>query len=307
MKKDEIKSLIANFYDELLEKVDTQEETSKEQIITFLQEKVNILKLLDDDEVSTLEHAKVAFSNEYKDLAHQSIIDYKGTNDRFEELALIHKQTIEECCEEHIDTPAINVRFSEIQEQMIEEVQRANHVIRNLTKKIKELERNSNLDSLTKIFNRRALSSYLISLCSTKHIKNDVHIILLDADNFKNINDTYGHVTGDKVLMYLANILKKTLRDGDKVFRYGGEEFLIVLNRTSTTDSIAAATRILELVRSNRLIYQGDSLSVTMSAGLTKYISGDTPDTLLARADKALYSAKENGKDQMKTEFINGN
>ena len=307
MKKDEMKSLIANFYDELLEKIDTQEETSKEQIITFLQEKVNILKLLDDDEVSTLEHAKVAFSNEYKDLAHQSILDYKGTNDRFEELAQIHKQTIEECCEEHIDISAINVQFSEIQGHMIEEVQRANHVITNLTKKIKELERNSNLDSLTKIFNRRALSTYFISLCSNKHIKNDVHIILLDVDNFKDINDTYGHIAGDKVLMFLANILKKTLRDGDKVFRYGGEEFLIVLNRTTTTDSITAATRILELIRSNRLIYQGDSLSVTMSAGLTKYISGDTPDTLLERADKALYSAKENGKDQMKTEFINGN
>ena len=307
MKKDEVKALVATFYNELFEKINAQEDTSKEQVISFLEEQVNILKLLKDDEVSTLSDAKVAFINEYKELANQSILDYKDTNERFEEIAQIHRQTLAECSDLHIDVPTVNSRFAEIQEHMMKEVQRANHVITNLTMKVKELERNSNLDSLTKVFNRRALSTYLNSLCSKEIIKSDVHVMLLDIDNFKRVNDTYGHVAGDKILMFIANILRKTLRDGDKVFRFGGEEFVIILNRINTTDSASTAERIIELISSNRLVYQGDSLSVTLSIGLTKYLHEDTPDTLIERADKALYRAKQNGKNQMKTELIYGN
>lgn len=307
MKKNEVKALVTNFYDELLEKINTQEEPTKEQVITFLQEQINMIKSLNDHSISTLANDKIAFINEYKDLANQSILDYQDTNDRFEELAKIHKETLEECSTIHIDMPTLNTKFTEIQDYMAVEIQRANHVITNLTKKIKELERNSNLDSLTKIYNRRALSTYLSNLCSKREIKSDIHIMLLDLDNFKDVNDTNGHIAGDKVLMFIANILRKTLREGDKVFRYGGEEFLIVFNRINTPDCVCAAERILELVRSNRLVYQGNSLSVTMSIGLTKYFPEDTPDTLIERADKALYRAKENGKDQMQTGLIYGN
>ncbi len=97
----------------------------------------------------------------------------------------------------------------------------------------------------------------------------------------------------------MSNILRKTLREGDKVFRYGGEEFIIVLNRIDDQHCKLITNRLLELIRNNKLIYKGKSLSITMSAGITNYTCGDNPDDLIARADKALYQAKTNGKNQM--------
>jgi diguanylate cyclase (GGDEF)-like protein len=185
---------------------------------------------------------------------------------------------------------------------MTEEVTKANEIISTLTQQVKILEEKTNLDPLTKVFNRRALNHYLQTVCSSQNTKFELHLLILDLDDFKNINDRYGHLAGDKVLIFIANILKKTLREGDKVFRYGGEEFVIILNRIDDVLCKKIARRLLDLVESNNLIYKGESLKVTMSMGGTKYLASDTPDSLLSRADAALYKAKSNGKNQFYTE-----
>ena len=92
------------------------------------------------------------------------------------------------------------------------------------------------------------------------------------------------------------------MRAGEKIYRYGGEEFIILLNRIDDVRCKEISSILLELVRKNNLIYKGNSLKVTMSMGTTKLHPTDTPDTLVARADKALYKAKENGKNQIYTE-----
>jgi len=186
---------------------------------------------------------------------------------------------------------------------MSEEVKRANEIITKLTTQVKDLEHSSNLDSLTKIFNRRALSSYLGNVCSKKRLPYDLHLLMLDIDDFKLINDKYGHIAGDKILIFIANILRKTLRDGDRIFRYGGEEFVIILNRVTPKICLEITTRILTLIRENQLIYKGESIKVTMSIGATQYSDSDTPESLIHRADSALYKSKNNGKDQMNTEI----
>ena len=182
---------------------------------------------------------------------------------------------------------------------MSDEIKKANDVISQLMTQVKVLEKKSNIDSLTKVFNRRALDSYLNMVCEKEDIPYELHLLMLDLDDFKKLNDNYGHIAGDKTLIFVSNILKKTLRDGDKVFRYGGEEFVIVLNRVDDELCLKIASRLLELVRNNNLIYKGESLGVTISIGATKLIKGDTVDSLIDRADKALYLAKEAGKDQM--------
>jgi diguanylate cyclase (GGDEF)-like protein len=128
-------------------------------------------------------------------------------------------------------------------------------------------------------------------------------MLMLDLDDFKQINDNYGHVAGDKILIFISNILKQTLREGDKIFRYGGEEFIIILNRTDNIFCSKIANRILELIRANNLIYKGETLHATASIGTAVFIEGDTPDTFISRADKALYQAKKNGKNQIVTEM----
>lgn len=308
MQKEDLKSLVTQMYDELMQNIETQENPTQAQVITFLQDATSTISSIPNSELDSTEHAKLAFTNTYKKIAADSLTSYQQTNDTFEELSEVHKKVLSDCDQGHIDLTCITDKFNEIQSQMADEVKRANNIITDLNTKVADLERNSNLDSLTKIFNRRALTTYLNNVCSKKEIPYELHLLLLDIDDFKVVNDTYGHVAGDKVLIYIANLLRKTLRDGDKVFRYGGEEFVIVLNRIDASKCLEITNRILNLIRTNRLIYQGDSLTVTMSIGATKYHQGDTPDDLIQRADKALYKSKNSGKDQMNSEvLLNGN
>ncbi|MEA1982491.1 MAG: GGDEF domain-containing protein [Campylobacterota bacterium] len=299
MQKEDLKSLVTQMYDELLDNIDMQENATKEQVITFLQNSVNTIKNINDNSLDSTEHAKQAFSNTYKEIANKSLSSYKDTNGIFKELASIHQQTVEDCGDMHIDFPSISEKFMSVQTQMSNEVARANKIITDLSTQVKELEQSSKIDPLTKVFNRRALTSYLESLTQKENIPYQLHLLMLDIDDFKAINDTHGHIAGDKILIFIANILKKTLRDGDKVFRYGGEEFVIILNRISPKSCSEIANRILSIIRSNQLIYKGKAINVTISIGGTQYINGDTPDRIISRADTALYQSKKNGKDQM--------
>jgi diguanylate cyclase (GGDEF)-like protein len=267
---------------------------------------VNTLAKINYDAIDSIEHAKLAFTNAYKEIADHSISSYKNTNETFEELAKAHQETISECSKIHINLPEITEKFNAIQEQMSNEVKRANGIITDLSVKVKELERNSNLDALTKVFNRRALTSYLGNICKKGSLRHELHLLILDIDDFKKVNDTYGHIAGDKILIFVANMLRKTLRDGDKVFRYGGEEFIIILNRIDTQTTKLIAQRILNIIENNQLFYKGNSLKVTMSIGITKYVSGDTPENIITRADNALYESKHNGKNQFNVELLNG-
>jgi len=306
MKKDDLKSLVTQMYKELLDNIDSQETPSKEQVVDYLEDAVNTIKKIDDDEIDSIEHAKLAFTNAYKEIAKKSISSYKATNDKFEELGKMHQSALEEVQDKLIDLPTINSKFNEIQSHMTEEVQKANSIITQLNMQIKALEEDSNLDGLTKVFNRRALDRYLKKVTQKEQLQHELHLLILDIDDFKSINDTYGHVAGDKVLIFIANLLRNTLRDGDKVFRYGGEEFIIILNRITENKCLEIAQRILKIISSNTLLYKGKSVNVTISIGATKYVEGDTPESLIARADKALYNSKEQGKNQLNMEFKNG-
>jgi len=295
MKKEDLKSLVTEMYENLLERIDDEENATKEQVVDYLKDAVNVVSSINDSELDSISHAKSAFNNAYKEIAKQSLSSYKETNKKFEKLTQMHDDAIKE----HIDLDSITEKFNEIQTHMSDEVQKANKIITQLTKQVKSLEETSNIDSLTKVFNRRALTSYLNNVCSKTDTPYELHFLLLDIDDFKIINDKHGHIAGDKILIFIANILRKTLRDGDKVFRYGGEEFVIILNRIDENHCRQITQRLLTLVSENKLIYKGVSLNVTMSIGTTKLKNTDSPDTLFSRADKALYKAKENGKNQM--------
>jgi diguanylate cyclase (GGDEF)-like protein len=307
MEKDDLKSLVTQMHKELLDNIDSQEEANKEQVINYLKDAISTIKKIDDEDIDSIEHARVAFTNAYKKIAKESLSSYEKTNGKFQELSELHQTTLEEAKDYLIDIPTITQRFNEIQAHMTDEVHKANAVISHLSEQIKELEEDSNLDGLTKVFNRRALDRYLETITRKEALKHNLYLLILDIDDFKSINDTYGHVVGDKILIFIANLLRKTLRDGDKVFRYGGEEFVVILNRISEEKCEEIAKRILHTISSNNLLYKGDSVNVTISIGATNYQTGDTPDDLIDRADKALYRSKERGKNQLNMEFTNGN
>jgi len=304
MLKEDLKSLVTQMYEDLIEKIDTQDGATKEQVVTYLHDATSTISSINDEQIDSTDHARLAFTNAYKEIVKNSISSFKSSNEIFEEIASIHNDTIEECSKIHIDLPSMTEKFLSVQTQMISEIKRANDVITELSTQIKELERNSNFDALTKVFNRRALTQYLNNLCEKENIANAPHLLILDIDDFKIVNDTYGHVAGDKILIFLTNLIKRTLRDGDKIFRYGGEEFIVILNRITPEICLEIANRILTLTSSNRLIYKGEDINITISIGTTKYYKGDTPDSLIERADKALYKSKTGGKNQINMETI---
>jgi len=306
MEKDDLKSLVNQMYNNLIDNIDSQTSANKEQVINYLRDAIDVISNIPNSEINSIEHARSVFDNAYKEIANKSISSYKHTNKKFQQLSQAQEETINGFLNPTIDIPSITEKFNNIQVHMIEEVEKANNIITQLSSQIETLERDSNLDSLTNVFNRRALSIYLENICSKQNIKHELHLLILDLDDFKLVNDNHGHIAGDKILIFLANILKRTLRDGDKIFRYGGEEFILVLNRIDSIHCKKMATRILNQISNNNLIYKGESLNVTASIGTTTLNIGDTPDSLIARADSALYKAKAGGKNRVHTEGTDG-
>ena len=303
MKKDDLKSLVTQIYNDILHNIDTRGDTTKEEVADALRHASDALRSISDSRVNSVNQTKAILANSYKELAEKSISSYKSTNDSFEKITKKHQETLNQ---HQIDYPSLKDKFDALQSNMLDEVKKANELITKLSKDVKELEKNSNLDPLTKVFNKGALDTYLSKVCDRGYLKHELHLLMLDIDDFKKVNDTHGHLAGDKVLIYLTKLLRNTLRDGDKLFRFGGEEFVIILNRIEEKSCLEITERILNLIRSNRLIYKGKSLSVTVSIGATSYQKGDTPTTLIERADRALYVSKNSGKNQMNVEMKNG-
>ncbi len=306
MQKHELISLANEMCKELITIIDNQEQASKEQLANYLFESAELVMNISEQDIKSTDFTETLFHNAYKELTKKSLESYAQTNTKIENLNNIHKDILLKCETEDVDLPEVISQFDDIQTQMAKEVKKANATIKHLSEQVVTLEKNSNLDGLTKVYNRRALSTYLKEICSKEKLPHDLHALILDIDDFKKVNDTHGHLAGDKVLIFIANILRKTLRDGDRVFRYGGEEFVIILNRLNSMQCENITNRLIGLIRNNKLVYKGVGMSVTMSIGATKFIQGDTPDTLISRADKALYKAKENGKDQVHSDVTNG-
>ena len=128
-------------------------------------------------------------------------------------------------------------------------------------------------------------------------------LLLFDLDNFKAFNDTYGHVEGDRVLSRLGQVVKGCLRQTDSAYRYGGEEFTILLPMTTSEDSVVTAERIrTEFKKENFSPTPSQEVHMTMSIGLAQYKPWEEMKAFVHRVDQLMYQAKKNGKDRVCTE-----
>ncbi|MFC4258946.1 GGDEF domain-containing protein [Marinobacter lacisalsi] len=153
-------------------------------------------------------------------------------------------------------------------------------------------------DALTEIPNKRALDMSLVRDCSIDDRHGDTFtLILCDLDHFKDVNDTYGHVIGDHLLQATARALREATREGDSIFRFGGEEFAVILPHTNLADGREVADRIRAGINGIRVPCGNQQVRVTASAGVASHRLGETPDQWLARADDALYRAKNAGRN----------
>jgi diguanylate cyclase (GGDEF)-like protein len=156
-------------------------------------------------------------------------------------------------------------------------------------------------DELTRVFNRRHFMNVIDQeLGRAKRYQHALSLIIFDIDNFKKVNDTYGHLCGDVVLRELPQACHTVLRQCDVLARFGGEEFILLLPETEQVNALQVANKLCQLIAGQVIDYKGKRIQVTISAGVaTCDPTSDTLDDLLSRADQALYQAKRRGKNRL--------
>lgn len=156
-------------------------------------------------------------------------------------------------------------------------------------------------DELTNVFNRTAILDFLENeMLRIKRTKKKLSVIMFDIDYFKEINDKYGHQTGDQVLIDIIIVIKDTVREIDLIGRYGGDEFLIILQETKIDKAKEIAERIHKQINKKNFKARKNEIPVTISIGLSEHFAKENVDKLVERVDNALYDAKNAGRNCVK-------
>jgi len=166
---------------------------------------------------------------------------------------------------------------------------------------MEKLQRLAITDGLTKLYNSRSFYSQLeLEVDRFNRYKHPLALLLLDIDNFKEYNDSFGHLEGDKVLVRFSQIIKSCLRANDSAYRYGGEEFTVILPETAGEEARTVAQRIRAALEREKFTPEsGEDVTITISIGVTEYYVKEELSSFIQRADKAMYSSKQNGRNRV--------
>ncbi|WP_116654060.1 GGDEF domain-containing protein [Pelagibacterium sediminicola] len=197
-------------------------------------------------------------------------------------------------------------RMQDMNRKLEAELENTKDDISVLQRDLDEVRKESMLDPLTKIANRKAFDEQLeAEIERTVASGKPLSLLVFDIDHFKAFNDTYGHLTGDQVLRLVAQVLKANLRGRDMSARFGGEEFVAILPETDLAGGLNVGETIRAAVQSKELLKRSTNEKlgrITLSVGVATFRSDDTAATLVERADKCLYAAKGNGRNRVVAE-----
>lgn len=266
------------------------------------------------DSVHTAEKAVNQFANKQYNLL---MLDYRLPDEDGIELLKTLKQNEVECATimlsgkgtEEIAATSIRIGAhdylpkenlsAETLESSVELVLDVHHEEQATGNKIEELKKRSKRDELTGLYNRRSLQERLQEeINRARRYGTVLCFTLIDLDNFKQVNDNYGHVKGDELLQEAGNILRNNTREADFAARFGGDEFCVISPSTHAEDIISLAERVCEKMKMKLREMLPEVRDLSCSIGITECVVGDfSPETMIRKADKAMYSAKEKGGD----------
>ncbi len=258
-----------------------------------LLEKENLVDVVRELTVSIKEIAQPtgAFDNEL-----DGFIQEMEQTDDLKDIRALKKKILEK-------TRSVKQGFATVQNQLI----KSQKLSEELNKRLKESEARVIIDALTKVLNRAAYDMKISQMVNHfNRLKEPACLGVIDIDNFKSINDKYGHDAGDNALISIANIIRSSIRENDVVFRYGGEEFAVIFNKAKIKDAQAVAERFRARIDNVRTHLVNDvyadkekRVQITVSVGIAEIKEGDNELSLFKRADAALLRAKSNGKNQV--------
>lgn len=246
--------------------------------------------------------------NKYLEIAQIALQAFVQSNEEIGQVMREHAQRITPSNGYTDDYLAKNCtkiieNLAQLDTEMSHALLKAHDKINQLTQSIEILTEENRFDPLTKFYNRKELFKDLISITGSlqnNDTSSDCYLLMIDLDDFKAINDINSHMAGDKTLIYVARAIQSIIRNTDRAYRFGGDEFIIVLNRSTLEIALTIAEKIRSGIDKAHLFYEKNEIHITVSIGVSKLTSKE-PEASLLQADKALYEAKKMNKNQVFT------
>lgn len=282
-------------------------EDSQVDIETFLQnldERLqNIRDLVERASSATKDSAKAR--DELEGIVREQLSDIRTSlhgSDNIQQLSLSvteHLALILEAMEHY--RIGEEGREAELRTQLQQLQQRLNDMEKEISESreaLDEQRRKAMTDTLTGLPNRAAYQTRLIDEYARYHrYQTPLSLVMCDVDYFKKINDSYGHLAGDKVLQLISRSLQKNIREVDFIARYGGEEFVILMPGTNSEQAVLAAEKLRKAIEQSPFNFRKERVFITMSFGVAEFQPNELPDVTFDRADRALYQSKEGGRN----------